>query len=313
VESPESRQPRLAAVSLPKSISIASFSIPLAIALGSYSPYVTGFFNDHIAPHDLWNRSNSAWRIPLVAILLVLTLLMFLKQWSYYYVLGDKKQGFFVDTCGCLNDFEWTLDVALSFWGGLLFLSALRMPGYWLTLCALYSALVYARCHASLRRGAFAASWEEKGEELGPRSWTLLSTFPRLQIATVARTAGLFSGSDADDWSARLRVMRESLDWPHPTTIFKDRGTSRQLAAKEILAGWVWSHRLFWIFGAGFALVAWIAVYAAGPGPTAFLTAALLCLLQTFLFKALSEVSELWGIRHANQLTKVKESRPDNA
>jgi hypothetical protein len=30
-------------------------------------------------------------------------------------------------------------------------------------------------------------------------------------------------------------------------------------------------------------------------------------------FKALSEVSELWGIRHANQLSKVKESRADNA
>ena len=227
MESSESRKPRLAAASLPKSISIAAFSIPLAIALGSYSPYITAFFNDHVAIHDLWNLSTSAWRIPLVVILLVLTLLMFLKQWSYYYVLGDKKQGFFVDTCGCFNDIEWTLDVLLSFWGGLLFLSALRMPGYWLALCALYSVLVYARCLASLRRGVFAASWQEKGEELGPRSWTLLSTSPRLQIAAVARAAGLFSDSGIDDWSARLRVMKESLDWLHPTTIFKDRGTSR--------------------------------------------------------------------------------------
>jgi hypothetical protein len=300
---------RLAPLALPKAISLSAFLVPVAIMAGSYYPRFVAFFDQHVAIIDTWNTKDSVWKWVLIVVLLVLTVAMFMKQWSYYYRLGQGKSGFFVDTCGCFNDVEWNLDLVMSFWGGLLFLSAVRMPGYWLPFSAGYSALVYTRCDVSLKRNSYATSWSGKGEDAGPRYWSFISTFPWAQTITVARDAGFLASETPDDWTSRLGLMGKSLTWTHPTAVYRDNGTSRQLMACEILAGWAWSHRLFCRLGVVFSIISFVVLARTGPGATACITTILLCLAQVYLFRSLSKASELWGVRWVAETSRATKTQ----
>ena len=295
-------KPRLIGIALNRDLSLLVFAIPVGIALGSYVPGVVSFFNANIAIWDPWTTEHSRWKWALSIILFVLTGLMAIKQWSYYYRLGSGKAGFFVETCGCFNDREEALDIALSFWGGLLFLSALRMPSYWLLLSALYSGLVVLRCWVTLRRKMYATIWSERGEESGPRYWTLTSTFPRPQTSAVAQEAGLLPADIKIDWATTINLMKQSLDWTHETAVVGTGHAQRPLAAKEILAGWLWSHSIFLGTGIFFSVFACLVEVRDGPNPTTCLITIGLCLTQVSLFRKLSRRGERWGIKHANRI-----------
>jgi hypothetical protein len=227
-------------VALSQRVATAAFVAPILIALGGYLPKVGAFYDDHVVgPFDLTRTASSPWRPLLVILLLLVTLSMFMKQWSYYYRLGSGKRGFFVDTCGSLNDAEWTLDVVLSFWGGLLFVAASTMPSFWLPLAAAYSLLVALRCGVTLRRRAFSRKWQKLGAGAGPRAWTFWSTYPNSALPEAAERARFVSADSAGRANADIRILGESLDWIHPKAIHFDPTRERPMAAKEILAGWV--------------------------------------------------------------------------
>lgn len=295
---------RLLRLALPKKLARFAFSIPLAIAAGSsYFKPLNSFFEDHVAILDKWTSIHSPWKWALVVVLFILTVLIAIKQWSYYYGQGNGKAGFFANTCGCFNDREETLDIVLSFWGGLLFVSAVTMPSYWLFLIALYSSLVVLRCWVTLKRKTYAAIWNRKGETSGPRFRTLTSSFPRPQTLEVSQKAGLFeAAAKTTDWAMRLQLMTQSLNWTHPSAKVEDGGYSREPAAKEILAGWLWSHSIF--FGTGvtlFVIVVFVEIFE-GPSAITSLTTIGFCLVQVMLFRGLSKPGERWGIKHADQL-----------
>ena len=275
---------RLAAISLPRNVAIGAFLVPIILAGGSttYWPALIPLVN-WFDRFDPWN-AQTAMPLPRGIISIIfcgMTVLLFMKQWSYYYGSGEGKCGFFVDTCGCFNDLEWNLDLLLSFWGGLLFFTAVRTPGLWFICLGGYSFLVSLRCKVTASGNTYANSWRVSTELKGPSCWKLFSTFPRKTILDVAMRSGLFSRYSSNfykynEWESRLHVMAESLKWKHPTPV-----QGQLLTVEEIATGWKVRH----LWTGSFALLAgvdsrvFLGIY--GPGWTSFAASlALIALLK---------------------------------
>jgi|GEM_PF-3476579 hypothetical protein len=297
-------EPRLKKLALPRSFALLLFSVPVLIALGAYFTDVVQLYKSNVAPLDPWYRDNTFWRPLLSAMLLLYTLFMFIKQWGYYFELGEGKSGFFVHTAGIFNDAEWGADLLLSLWGGILVLSAWGMPSFWLPCASIYFFLVFLRCRLTLKRKKFAFHWRTKGESAGPNHLTLTSTFTRQQIVAVAMSAGLIEDTVEDSWDTRLKVMESSLDWIHPTSKHVISGVERSLAAKEILAGWDWIDRMYSMMTLVFAVLSWIILEITGTGPATFFTITILGGLNFALFWFWSKYSREWGINNWNTLVE---------
>jgi hypothetical protein len=100
--------------------------------------------------------------IVLWTILLVITGLIGIKQWHYYYGNGSPKDGIFVQKIRQASTLEQYSDVALSFAGGLL-IGLVALPSYWFVGFALYCTLVILRCYITLMRPKYAEKARKNG------------------------------------------------------------------------------------------------------------------------------------------------------
>ncbi|CAD6491226.1 MAG: hypothetical protein CHKLHMKO_00088 [Candidatus Argoarchaeum ethanivorans] len=299
---------RLKNLALPQKLALVLLGIPVLIVFGAYFTDIVAGYKQYIVPLDPWNADKTFWRPALTAVLLVYTGIMFLKQWGYYYKTGQGKSGFFVQTCGIFNDAEWGADILLSFWGGILILAAYGMPSFWLPCASIYFFLVFFRCRITLRRKKYATHWAIYGEAKGPNYTTLWSTFPRSQIVVAAKSAGFLSADAKDTWETRLSVMKDSLDWVHPTAIHKVEGVERPLKVKEILAGWDWIDRMFAVIALVFHLLSLTILKLTHPGLASFSTIVILSGVIFVLHLSLSNASKEWGIKHWHKIVEDEHS-----
>jgi hypothetical protein len=247
-------------------------------------PYI-----DSLTKLDLWTSSGPTFRWLLTGLLLLITFLIFIKHWSYYYrPLTGPKGGAFKATIGIMSPLELTLDRLIIFTGGLLFVLAYFLPTYWPVGYTIYCLFGLLRCNTTFNRGRIAAFWKKQGERklkhIGP-----LSTFP--QYAWPNKFIG------------KIRLSWKSLDTLHEGADGKHR------PAGAILTGWRWSFQFHLLYGLVTSLITIITVYMEGPNMVALITYLVFLLGPGILFFLLSNYSLALGERRWQALNGIVRHR----
>lgn len=256
---------------------LALVFFPIAITVGleftPLKPYIKS-----IRDLDLWNTAGPTFRLILTGLLLLITFLIFLKHWAYYYrPLTGPKGGVFKTTIGIMSPLELTLDRWIVFIGGLMFVLAWYLPTYWPVGYTIYCLFGLLRCNTTFNRGRIAAFWKKRGERRLPKRIRSTHTFPHYAWAT--------------KFAGKIRLSWKSLDVLHQGTDGKHR------PAGAILSGWIWSFQWHLLYGLITSLITIVTVYMQGPNLIALITFCVFLLGPGILFFLLSYLSLSIGER----------------
>jgi len=287
--------PRLKDFSLKQPEALTAFITPfLILGISINVNLISKYFNN---PYDIWASEKLVKQhVALTFVFFFISLYMFYKQWFYYYVVGYGKNGFFVNTCGMFNYYEKFLDYILSFWGGLIIITSVFTPSYWLAITSVYFFFVFLRCRVTLQRVQYATQWLKMHAVQIPEHGRL--DYPFKDLHKVAEQAGLFSKiENEENWEADCRVMIESLDWLHPRCP-SETPEKRDMKSKEILSGWDWID-LRYGFGLFFGSIIYFNIsYYYGPHLYSLLFLIISAVIFVICYSWLSKKSKRWGMQH---------------
>jgi hypothetical protein len=275
--------------------------MPLA-ALGNAIPTLREF-TQFIWGFDLWadavhygSAPSRAFHHLLVIAQLFVSGIMYMKVWQYYFVRKGSKGGLLYYTLRSVNYKEYTLDLSLTFWGGVLVFTAMRAPSIWLLAVCIFFILIVRRCTITLLRPHF-------GRELLRKGKAAIKPSPFINDAGPLPT----EAGRALPYTQLLELMIQSI-----TDMNHIGEYDTETPAKHILAGWWWSDRIYaTLAGIGFVITLPLLLSArfdSLPYWLPFIVTLTFIFTIGVVFIRLASISLDWGTRHADEIIAAKSS-----